>query len=82
MYAHPNKLFVRVKAEFTGDGRVKPLALIWEDGTEYEIDRASTPTRAASMKAGGTGMRYTIRVHGQERYIWRDEDRWYVERKD
>ena len=36
--------------------------------------------RAASLKAGGLGWRYTCRIHGQERCLYREDDgRWFVE---
>ena len=34
---------------------------------------------AASLKVGGRGIRYTVKIGANERYIFRDEDRWFVE---
>ena len=33
------KVYVDVTAEFSSDGILRPLGLIWEDGTRYDIDR-------------------------------------------
>ena len=33
------KAYVEVKALFTKDGELKPTAIIWGDGHEYEIQR-------------------------------------------
>ena len=33
------KVYVKVDAEFTEDGRLRPKSLEWEDGTTFSIDR-------------------------------------------
>ena len=58
------KVYVSVDVAFDTDGHMRPVFLTWEDGTKYEIDRVIECCRAASMKAGGCGDRYTIRVGG------------------
>jgi hypothetical protein len=80
-YNNPNKIYISVKAVFYPDGGFKPTSLIWEDGREYEIDRVTDIRRAASLKAGGTGIRYTCKVRGKEVYLFLEEDRWFMERK-
>lgn len=39
--------------------------------------------QARSLKTGGAGMRYTVRVGGTETHLWHDTDRgrWFVEAK-
>ncbi len=54
------KVFVEVTAKFDTEGRIIPLSLLWEDGTVYEINRVLDVRRAASLKAGGMGIRYTV----------------------
>ena len=76
------KIYVDVVAEFTANGKLIPRSLTWEDGRKYEIDRVICCQRAASRKAGGTGLRYTIRVQGQERFLFYEENyHWFVESK-
>ena len=76
------KIYVDVIAEFTKNGKLRPMYLIWEDGRKYEIDRVKACQRAASRKAGGVGLRYTIMVEGQERYLFYEENyHWFVEAK-
>ena len=75
------KVYVQVTAVFHPDGRLMPVSFVWEDGRRYEIDRVLDVTRAASLKAGGTGMRYTCRVQGRETFLFLEEDRWFMERK-
>ena len=81
------KKYVEVVAAFCENG-LYPMELIWEDGTRYHIDCAYDMRPGYSMRAGGQGDRYTIRIHGRERYLFfehstdrRDPNlgRWFVE---
>lgn len=76
------KVFVEVTAKFDTDGNITPLALLWEDGTVYEIDRITDVRRAASLKAGGTGIRYTVKIRGRQSYLFYEGPRWFVEAKE
>ena len=58
------KIYVDVNATFTKDGRLLPRSFIWKDGQIYEIQRVTDVRRAASLKAGGVGIRYTCIVNG------------------
>ena len=72
------KKYVEVTAHHNAQGFVRPLILWWDDGRKYEIDRVLDVRRAASLKAGGIGIRYNCRILGKERYLYLDEDKWYV----
>jgi hypothetical protein len=58
---------------------------VWENGVRYDIDKVIDIRPAASMKAGGTGIRYTIRAKNRETYMYLEEERgvskWFMERK-
>jgi len=75
------KAYVGVNARFEPDGRLFPLSITWEDGKRYKIDRILDVRRAASLKAGGTGMRYTVRIGRFATYLFIEDGRWFVERK-
>ena len=75
------KVYVEVTARFDTEGNITPLSVTWEDGTVYEIDRILDKRRAASLKAGGIGMRYTCLISGRQSYLYYEEPRWFVERK-
>lgn len=84
------KVYVRVEVAFDESGLMRPAALIWEDGTRYEIDRILARVPAASLKAGGCGDRYTVRIGGQDTYLFFEHNadpcspvagRWFVERR-
>lgn len=76
------RAYVRVVAEFAPEGGVRPLEIEWEDGRRYGVDRVLDVRRAAALKAGGVGTRYTVRVCGHETYLFEDEGRWFVEAKN
>lgn len=75
------KVYVAVDARFESDGRMLPLSVTWEDGVKYKIDKVLDIRRAASLKAGGTGIRYTIRIRRTETYLFLEENKWFVERR-
>lgn len=75
------KVFVEVTAKFDVEGNITPLSLIWEDGTCFNIDRVLDKRRAASFKAGGIGIRYTVMIQGKQSYLYYEEPCWFVEEK-
>ena len=84
------KVYVAVKADFNEEGIMLPREITWEDGTRFEIDRVLDIRQAAAMKAGGQGDRYTVRINGQQSYLFFERStnqtgnqlgRWFVERR-
>ena len=93
MKQEPNniKVYVAVKADFREDGIMLPRVITWENGDKYEIDRILDIRQAAAMKAGGQGDRYTVRINGQQSYLFFERNpnqtgnnigRWFVERRN
>ncbi len=77
-----SKVYVDVMAEFTRDGQLIPKKIVWEDGHIFDIDRIKDVRRAASLRAGGCGMRYTCQIDNCEAYLYYEEDnKWFVVRK-
>lgn len=76
------KVFVEVTARFDTEGNITPLSILWEDVFLFEIDRVLDIRRAASLKAGGQGIRYTIRIGGHTTFLFYEEPRWFVEGKE
>jgi hypothetical protein len=90
MSMNNNKVYVKVNATFSPDGRLTPLSLVWEDGREYQIDRVLDVRPAPALKSGGQGDRYTIRTCGKESFLFFEHNpraadlspgRWFVERR-
>ena len=73
------KIYVKVFAEHDENGKTKPLALTWTNGKQYEIDRVTDVRQAPSLRGGGLGMRYTVKIRGKEVSLFEDEGRWFVE---
>lgn len=75
------KCYVSVVSRTEVDGRVVPLKIVWEDGRTFTVDKVLDCRQAVSRKVGGTGLRYTIRVHNESTYLWYERPRWFVEGK-
>ena len=82
MDAQHRKVYVAVNLDVDINGKIRPRTIIWEDGKRFEIDRLLHTCRAASLKVGGCGIRYTIIVRGKETYLFNEEDKWFVEAKE
>ena len=76
------KVYVDVGVEFTAEGKMRPSWILWTDGHVFQIDRIKQICRAASRKAGGVGLRYTVIISGQESQLYYEENyKWFVEAK-
>lgn len=73
------KVYVEVQLTVSPEGDIRPNTIKFEDGTVYEIDRLRHRCRAHATKVGGTGIRYTVVIRGQETYLFEDEGKWFVE---
>lgn len=75
----PGKVYLKVRADFMPDGRLIPLMFRTEDGPTCVIDRILDIRPAPSLKVGGQGMRYTVRVKDRMYYLFNDRGRWFAE---
>lgn len=73
------KTYVEVTARFDEEGKIIPIKILWNDGRTYRIDKVLNICRAASLKAGGAGIRYTCQIGKNQRYLFLEENRWFVE---
>lgn len=73
------KHYVEVIARCDEAGQVTPLAIIWEDGRRFDIDRVLDVRPAASRRVGGQGMRYRVLVQGREKVLFFEGPAWFVE---
>lgn len=79
--AERKRQYVQVVARHDEDGLVLPLAIIWNDGRRFKIDRVLDRRPAASLKVGGNGLRFCIRIGNTETYLYYENPRWFVEAK-
>ena len=78
---NPCKRYVKVRADFGLDGSIRPLLFRGEDGPVFRIDRILDVRPAASLKAGGQGIRFTCRIGWRSTYLFYENPRWFVEAK-
>lgn len=80
------KVYVSVIVVISSLGECRPYRIKFEDDPIYgnkifKIDKVKDIRRAASLKVGGTGIRYTVMICGKESYLFNDENRWFIEAK-
>lgn len=73
------KTYVEVTAHIDVDGHITPLEIIWRDGRIFPIDEVREVIRRASQRVGGFGLRYSVMVHGHEKYLYYENPRWFIE---
>lgn len=76
------KAYVGVTVRFSSLGELTPLSIEWEEGRTYEIDEVTNVCRAASIRAGGAGFRYTVSIGRNITYLFLEEYKWFVERRN
>ena len=67
---------VGVLVQFGAAADVHPVSITWEDGRVFPVEAVIDvrPARNSPMR-----FRYTVRIHGQDTYLYRNGDRWYME---
>ena len=74
------KKYVKVFMEINEDGQKTPKEIVYNDIT-YSIDKVLDIKKCPSMKVGGIGERYSIRIGNNITNIFFEKDRWFVEEK-
>lgn len=75
------KEFIDVVCVHDRSGNVQPLFILWGDGVKYKIEKILQRCPAASLKCGGSGIRYTCQFsQGQRRYLYLSDNRWFIEK--
>lgn len=72
------KKYVNVVTLIDKEGNLKPLILVWDDGTKYPIDKILDVRKAASQ-VGGCGIRYECRIANANRNLFYERNRWFLE---
>lgn len=73
------KVYVAVELTIDEAGIMHPQCVVWGDGRKFEITAVLDVRRTASLKAGGSGMRYTCRVGRKETYLYYEDPKWFVD---
>ena len=77
--AKREKRYVPVVVRFDAEGQLRPLEIEFDEEHRYAVERVLDVCRAACQTVGGVGVRYTVQVQGQERYLWLEKNRFFVE---
>lgn len=75
----PHKRFVEVIAHCRFDGKIMPLQFCAEGEQSVKIDAVIDVRQAASLKAGGQGIRYICRSEDKEYHLFHDDEWWFIE---
>ena len=75
------KKYVKVLTEVDEIGKKTPKIIVFGD-REFVIDRVLEVKKCASMKVGGVGERYKVRINNHDTYIYYEKDKWFVESKE
>ncbi len=71
------KYYVDVITLIGHDGKLRPLYICW-DHHRYTVDKVLS-VRETYSKAGGSGICYRCRMGSQERNLFWERNRWFLE---
>lgn len=76
------KSYVSVLVNFDKSGNKIPKTITLDDHM-YEIDKVLEVKNSASLKVGGIGQRYKVRINNTETFLFyeRETEKWFVELK-
>lgn len=68
------KVYVSVESETDSMGIETPLKIKWNDNTKYVVERV-----IHASKESAALLKYIVLVQGQQKSLFKEKDRWYVE---
>lgn len=71
--------YVEVIALCRTDGHVMPITIIWDDGRRFDVDVVEDARRARCDHTHGFAIRYAVLIKGRRRYLYHDDQGWFVE---
>lgn len=77
MKTHFYKRYIDVVAHIDRNGMIKPLIIVFDD-QKYHIDKILEIKKTHSQ-VGGSGIRYRCRIQNQERNLFLERNRWFIE---
>lgn len=77
------KQYVNVIVKHDKDGNIRPLSITIRENKPIIIDKVKYICRAASLKAGGNGVRYTVKSQDKVFFLFDEENgKWFIESVD
>ena len=74
------KTYVKVIVETNELGNKRPITIFFDD-KKFNIDRVLDMKKCASLRVGGVGERYTVRIGNCTTFLYFENTRWFVEEK-
>ena len=70
------KTYINVECKALPGGKKIPVLIQWHDGRTWKIKRILH----VSLPAEGEfeGIRYTVMIGSAEKYLYKENDKWYV----
>lgn len=78
---HYEKKYVEVVARISETGEPQPMYIGWDDNRYFKVDKIIEARPAASLKAGGQGIRYKLKIGRAISYVYYENPAWFVERR-
>ena len=75
------KEYVSVLINVSPDGEINPTSITLRDGRNYNIESTDKVCYAYAVKAGGSGVRYTVNINSMKTYLFEENGKWFVEAK-
>lgn len=72
------KRYIDVVEFVDKEGNLTPLFIIWDNGIKYPIDKI-IEVRQSHSQVGGAGLMYRCRIQNQERKLFYERNRWFIE---
>ena len=76
------KAYVSVNLDVDKEGVFYPRLIRWDNGLVFQIEQILYKCRASSKKVGGGGIRYTVMIKGNETFLFREGEKWFVEARE
>ncbi|MFA6282224.1 MAG: hypothetical protein WCY05_06980 [Candidatus Omnitrophota bacterium] len=76
-----NKKYVDIIIKVSTSGKVTPMAILWDDGRKYDIDKV-IDVRYSASQTGEGGIRYKCLVQGKEVFVFEEQGKkrlWFIE---
>jgi hypothetical protein len=74
----PVHQYLKAIALVKADGEIVPLSFEM-NGREVMIEKVLDIRKAHSLKFGGAGLRFTVRIRDRSMFLYLEEGRWYLQ---
>lgn len=73
----PTNVYADLEVMSDKDGNLRPLTLIWRNGSRYNIDKVYNVV-PSGLPQGGEALCYECRIKGKRRDLYLQNGQWFV----